>query len=131
MKRILILGTAIGLAAGCTDQLPTDTVDEPATAAMAQQVNLDERTAALAGIEDGLDRIVPALSDETAARPLAAALAGLRNALANADGKGAPALIDAAAEAVDRYARTGLDNADLDALRLGLDYMREVVSAAS
>jgi hypothetical protein len=77
---------------------------------------------ALGGIDDVLDRIVPALTERAAAQPLEAALGGLREAHANADANGVPALIDAARGAVDRYARNDSDLADVDAIRLALDY---------
>lgn len=137
MTRILMFGLGVCLLAGCIEHLPTDIVDEPAPAEAAQQASVVAtstqvaRADALGGIDDALDRIVPALTDASAAQPLAAALGGLRNALSRVDANGVPALIAAAGDAVERYARTGLDIADLDAIRLGLDYASEVIAAAS
>jgi hypothetical protein len=131
MNRILRLWLGGALLAGCTDRLPTDVAPDDlagrANAAIA--VAAHARTNALDGVDDALDRILPALSDAAAARGLAAALAGVRTALDEVDAEGMPALLDAARGAVDRYARTGTDQADLDAVRLALDYAAAVAAA--
>lgn len=132
MKRAMIFGVGIALLGGCTDRMPTD-MNEDATvaeqASLTAAASLDVRATALDGIDDALDRIIPALSEASAAKPLEAALAGLRIALADANAEGVPALIDAAQSAVDRYARTGSDPADLDAIRLALDFAQQVLIA--
>jgi hypothetical protein len=132
MKRILILGACLGVLTGCADRLPTDVDRAPVEpAAHLGAVGSASDTDPLGGIDDALDRIIPALSDPLAARPLTAALSGLRTALANADKQGVPALIDAAYRDVDRYARTGADAADVDVIRLALDYARQALLAES
>jgi hypothetical protein len=114
------------LLLGCTDEMPTDVqntqLDVVEPNGPTTSIGSEPRTSALGAVEDGLVRIMPALTDQTAAKPLQVALIGLRTALADADMAGIPALIDAAHGAVNRYARTGFDAADLETIRLTLDY---------
>lgn len=131
-SRILLFAAGVGLLASCTDRLPTDIArwqrdggsDGPAASLVPA-----EPADALGGIDDALNRIVPALTDQTAARQLEGALNGLRTAMANADVEAVPDLTAVAAAAVDRYARTGLDDADLDAIRLGIDHARRTLAS--
>lgn len=132
MKRILMIAAAAAALAACTDEAVTDV--ETGRAETGVQMHgaasaLDARANALSGIDDALDRIIPALTNETTAQPLTAALSGLRTALADAAATGVPPLIDAASAAVERHARTGLDAADLDAIRLALEYVRNAAAA--
>jgi hypothetical protein len=133
MKRILIASILTATVAGCSDDVMTDVdaahKDAVAQSAVTADAAVASRADALSGIDDALDRIIPALTDKTTAHTLKSALSGLRTALANADDTGVPTLLDVARAAVERYALAELDAADLDAIRLGLDYARTATGA--
>jgi hypothetical protein len=124
-------------SAACADRMPLD-VDAAASsvagtpadvAATAMHYSLTDQPGA-GSLDDVVDRILPALTDEAAARPLVAALAGLRAALEHADQTGVPALIENARSAVNRYGRSGNDEADVDVIRLAIDQIAEDHMAA-
>lgn len=130
MKRTAILALAFALLAGCTDESPTASDRIGVSEQLRADALADGSTsAALAGLDDALERIVPAFQDTNARRTLEAALNRLRTALVNADTEALPGLIQAARSAVDRSVRSEEDEADLAAIRLAVDHAADSVTS--
>jgi hypothetical protein len=125
MKRILIIAIAAGIGAGCDGVLPTEyerhAVGSALQASLADPAATTNRDHARGLLDDVAERIIPALSDATAARQLGAAFGALRSAIANVDERAIPQQLRAARHAVDLYGRVDEDAADLAAIRLALD----------
>lgn len=130
MKRQIMLMTGAALLAACTEaSLPTDPGAAPSAAAhVATASGTQARTDAIIVLDDVIERILPGLSDPASARPVASAISGLRTGLLNANPAALRGLIAAASNAVEHYRRTGLDEADLDAIRLALDHATDITA---
>jgi hypothetical protein len=120
MKHLGPLLAAV-LLAGCQDQTLMGAESRRApTVGAALAATTDPANAQLA-IDDAVDRIAPALGDVTSARPLVAALQGLRVALDAGSVTDGPALARVARAELDRYAQIQPGDApELDALSLAL-----------
>jgi hypothetical protein len=110
------------LVSGCRDQaVPIVEPTRYSAASASLDVALDGTATTQAAIEDAIDRVLPALSDQPDAQQLAPSLHGVGEALSNGNAADALGLARAAGAAVDRYARFHPDDdADLDAIRLAL-----------
>jgi hypothetical protein len=90
---------------------------------------------AASAIDDALDRLTPALTDDRAAKPLQMALESLIEAIARQDVTPATAALQRAEAALNAYALavgpTSGDGADLDAIALALMRVRDHVAAMS
>ena len=120
------------LVLGCTDVGPPTAV--PTRVATASAVAVGTVPVASA-IEDALDRITPALTDDRAAKPLQMALESLIEAVARQDVTSATAALERAEATLNAYALavgpTSGDGADLDAIALALMRVRDHVAAMS
>lgn len=111
----------------CTDTATTSL--EPATVPPSgSATTFAVTTPATAAIEDVLDRVFPALSDDAVARGLRTAVEAVLDALSRKDGAAAENAVERAEQLLDVYART-VDNAngdaaDLDAIALALASVR-------
>ena len=118
------------MLAGCTDRLPSAVQPEQMESVQAKVAATPAELAyAIDGIDNARKRIILPLADRNAARALEGALAAFQTALGSAGARGIPALIEVARAAVDRCARAGLDEADLDAIRLALDHAANVAGS--
>ena len=119
-----VAGLLVALA--CTDgDVPTAT---PIPVAPANAVAVGTMAAASAGVEDALDRISPALTDDRAAKPLQLALESLINALSQQSSAPATAALERAEGTLSAYALAvgpgSGDAAELDAIALALARVR-------
>ena len=125
------LTTVAGLlvALACTD------AEAPIPVDAANAVGVATTAAVSAGIEDALDRIAPALTDERAAKALQMALENLIEALSQQAAEPAMAALERAERTLDAYSLTIAsdrgDGADLDAIALALTRVREEVAGMS
>jgi hypothetical protein len=124
MKPIVVIGVCAALCAGCSDVTPTEATKPPVEA--SERPDLAD---ALSVIDDALNRIVPTLTDRTAAQSVEGALRALRTGLANTDPASMHVLVEAAQAAVDGYTDVEIDQADLDSIRLALDYTASELTA--
>ena len=111
---------AAGLLVACERDLPTtDRAPEPGS----RWISAEQAEQAQLAIDDALARVVPQLSFEADAAPLASSLAALQRTLQ--DGRvDEDALARAVAE-VGRYGQTtGADPVELDVIRLALDVVK-------
>jgi len=122
ITRAAALLLVAALAVACRDQ--TAQIVEPSrhsAASPSLDLTVDDATNTRAAIDDAIDRVIPALSDQSDARQLAAALRGIDEALSQGPAADAPGLARAIGATVDRYARFHPDDgAELDAIRLAL-----------
>ena len=120
MKRIAMM-IAAALLMGCQDQTMTG-IDR--SAGPAQRDLVGQKTAAenrRYAIDDVMARIVPALSDASAARGLVAAMGGLQQAMHAGLATDAPGLAKMASAQLERYAAAvNADRAEVDAMRVAL-----------
>jgi hypothetical protein len=121
MKRYVWL-LATGLLLGCQREGPTAEDREDGTVAPEAAIQ-----ASLA-VEDALVRIVPALGEQAATGGIASALDDLTQALAAGQYRKSVQFVRAARQAIDEYQQaSGADVADLDAIRLALGTVAEVI----
>jgi hypothetical protein len=117
--RSILVGAA--LMAACQDQTMTGVERRAANAGPQYSIENSNADNARVAIDDVVGRIIPALSDATAATGLVAAISGLQQAVDAGNAADAPSLARAALAELDRYARsTNADAADMDAIRLAL-----------
>ena len=117
MKPLSMLILA-ALLAGCQDHTPTGLGRSVPTTLNSQMAPAAD---ARLGIDDAIDRIVPALGDAASTERLASALRGLRRALDAGDVADGSNLARVAQSEVESYARVDRGHAaELDAIRLAL-----------
>ena len=132
-RRHLTTVAGLVVALACTDaEAPTAS---PIPVDAANAVGVATTAAVSAGIEDALDRIAPALTDERAAKALQMALENLIEALSQQGAEPAMAALERAERTLDAYSLTiasdSGDGADLDAIALALTRVREEVAGMS
>lgn len=135
-RTFALLAAAAG-APGCADRpaplepapaatSPAAIADTASLAVVPASEEMSPWTALAIALTDARQRLLPALGAAGADAPLGAALGGLATGVENADAAALPALLDAASQSLDRYARTAdtARLADVDAIRLTLDAAR-------
>ena len=113
---------AAGLLAACERDLPT-TTNRPAES-NSRWISAEQAEQAQIAIDDVLSRVVPVLTSEGVAAPLASSLATLRGTLR--EGPVDEAALARALAQVERYDQdTGADGEELDVIRLALAVVQD------